>query len=74
MEYSDLNELERIGLAFVSGLIAGNALEKEGTEEVEEKPEPKHMAEECEVEVKKITQKEMADILDNLKNKILGGK
>ena len=74
MEYSDLNELERIGLAFISGLIAGNALEKEETEEVEEKPEPKHMATECEVEIKKITQKEMADILDNLKNKILGGK
>ena len=74
MEYSDLNELERIGLAFVAGIIAGNSLEKEV--EDEQNQAPKHMANEEEFEIctHKVTSKEMADILDNLKNKILGGK
>ena len=76
MEFSTL---EIIGLAFLSGLkineLADEVL-KEDEEKDEEKEDknPKHMATECEVEAKKITAEEMADILDNLKNKILGGK
>ena len=74
MEYSDLNELEKIGLAFVAGIIAGNSLEKEN--ENEKVQTPKHMANEEKIEIctNKVTPQEMAEILDNLKNKILGGK
>lgn len=62
MEISDLNELEKIGLAFLSGLVAATCIEKEKTEKIEK------------VEIKKVTQEEMGKILDDLKNKILGGK
>ena len=74
MEYSDLNELEKIGLAFVAGIIAGNSLEKEN--EDDQVQAPKHMANEEKIEIctNKVTPKEMAEILDNLKNKVLGGK
>ena len=34
----------------------------------------KHMAAECEVEVKKVAPEEMGKILDELKDKIVGGK
>ena len=74
MEFSTL---EIIGLAFLSGLkineLADEAI-KEDEEKNKEEKNPKHMATECEVEAKKITPEEMAEIFDNLKNKILGGK
>lgn len=71
MEISDLNELEKIGLAFLSGLVAATCIEKD-IEDAEEEKTEKIEAEK--IEIKKVTQEEMGKNLDDLKNKILGGK
>lgn len=79
----DFNNLEVIGLAFLSGLKIA-----EITEEVIEKKEceckskcnnTKDKVEESkesveEIQIKRISPDEMAHILDTLKNKVLGGK
>ncbi len=75
----DLNELEQIGLAFKCGLIAGMALEKAEDKETQE---PKHMSSEErktdsnieKIEFKKVTPEEMAKIIKDLGEKVLGGK
>jgi len=36
MNYDELNDLEKIGLAFISGVIAGTSLEKEEVEDNED--------------------------------------
>lgn len=36
MDYDDLNDLEKIGLAFISGVIAGTSLEKQEDDDEEE--------------------------------------
>ncbi len=36
MDYDDLNDLEKIGLAFISGVIAGTSLEKQENNDKEE--------------------------------------
>lgn len=82
MEFSTL---EIIGLAFLSGLKIAKITEdikEEGDdkEEVEAKCENKEVdntdnAENIEkIETKRITPKEMGEIFDMLKNKVLGGK
>lgn len=58
----DLSTFELIGLAFTCGYLAKNSLEE--NEKEDNKTEK--------VEIKKITPKEMGDILDGLKNKIMG--
>ena len=72
MDFNELNDLERIGLAFVAGVITGTSLEYE-TEK-----EPKHLENEKDsvekIEIKKVSSVEMAEILKGLENKILGGK
>ena len=75
----DLNELEQIGLAFKCGLIAGMDLEKAEDKETQE---PKHMSSEErktdsnieKIEFKKVTPEEMAKIIKDLGEKVLGGK
>lgn len=69
MDFDKLNDLEIIGLAFITGIIAGNYKRKEsGEKECGEKP--KHLKTGT-IEVKEIEPKEMLDILDTLKNKIM---
>ncbi len=66
MDFTKMNELEKIGLAFVAGMITGNCIEIE---------EPKHAEkEESKIEIRKVTPKEMKQILDYLENKVIGGK
>lgn len=36
MDYDDLNDLEKIGLAFISGVITGTSLEKQKDDSEEE--------------------------------------
>ena len=69
MGLGDLNELEKIGLAFISGIAAGCSLKKATDEEDEVEDEPIKK-----VEIQKVTPKEMGKVLDDLKNKIMGGK
>lgn len=79
MEFSTL---EIIGLAFLSGLKIAEITEDikeedDDKEEVEAKCENKEVdnAENIErIEIKGITPKEMGEIFDMLKNKVLGGK
>lgn len=80
MEFSTL---EIIGLAFLSGLKIAEITEDikeeddDKEEEVEAKCENKEVdnAENIErIEIKRITPKEMGEIFDMLKNKVLGGK
>lgn len=79
MEFSTL---EIIGLAFLSGLKIAEITEDikeedDDKEEVEAKCENKEVdnAEKIErIEIKRITPKEMGEIFDMLKNKVLGGK
>ncbi len=79
MEFSTL---EIIGLAFLSGLKIAEITEDikeedDDKEEVEAKCENKEVdnAENIErIEIKRITPKEMGEIFDMLKNKVLGGK
>lgn len=84
----DFNTLEIIGLAFLAGLniaeITENVMDEEETEKAGcegkhckfEQEDIKAKAEDKieKVEIKKVTQEEMGKILDDLKNKILGGK
>lgn len=79
MEFSTL---AIIGLAFLSGLKIAEITEDikeedDDKEEVEAKCENKEVdnAENIErIEIKRITPKEMGEIFDMLKNKVLGGK
>ncbi len=79
----DFNNLEVIGLAFLSGLKIAEIAE----EEIEEKEceckskcnNTKDKVEESkesveEIQIKRISPDEMAHIFDTLKNKVLGGK
>ena len=67
----DLNDFEKIGLAFVCGVTAGRALDVAEKDETKEESENKE--EEIEtVEIKKVTPKEMGEIFDGLKKKIIG--
>ena len=70
MDFDKLNDLEVIGLAFITGIIAGNYKKEESRENgCGEKPK-KHLKTGT-IEVKEIEPKEMLDILDTLKNKIM---
>ncbi len=56
-------------------VIKANKYDEMQKPKLSSEEQPKHMAdEEIEVEIKKITPKEMGNILDELKNKIVGGK
>lgn len=80
----DFNNLEVIGLAFLSGLKIAEIAEiaEEVIEEKECKSKcnnTKDKVEESkenveEIQIKRISPDEMAHILDTLKNKVLGGK
>lgn len=64
----DLNTLELIGAAFLSGVNVGKIAaecKKEDKEQEENKTE-------VQVEVKKISTEEMGKIFDELKNRIIG--
>ena len=55
-------------------VIKANKYDEMQKPKLSSEEQPKHMKTECEVEIKKITPKEMSNILDELKNKIVGGK
>ena len=68
----DLNDLEKIGLAFLSGLIAGSSLEKASDEDEEKQEEVKNKK----VVVGKIegtSAEEFINMIENMGKK-LGGK
>lgn len=76
-----LNKLEIIGLTFINGLQTAEIIEDLKKEDEEQNNENKTEKEEIveegridTVEIKKITPKEMSEILEDLKNKVLGGK
>lgn len=72
----DFNTLEIIGLAFLSGLHIAEITEDLNKKEKEEQEDNKNEKEEKnkKVEVKQITPEEMGEILNDIKNKIIGGK
>ncbi len=55
-------------------IIKANKYDEMQKPKLSSEEQPKHMAAECEVEVKKVTPEEMGKIFDELKNKIVGGK
>lgn len=67
--------LEIIGLAFLSGLKISEIAEELIEEEKEEKEETQEQEkkENMNITVKSISPKEMGEIFDKLKNKVLGG-
>ena len=70
--------LEIIGLAFLSGLKISEIAEELIEEEKEEKEEKEETQEQekkenMNITVKSISPEEMGEILDKLKNKVLGG-
>lgn len=79
----DFNELEVIGLAFLSGLkiaeIAEEVIEEKECECKSKCNSTKDKVEKSkenveEIQIKRISPDEMAHIFDTLKNKVLGGK
>lgn len=79
----DFNELEVIGLAFLSGLkiaeIAEEVIEEKECECKSKCNNTKDKVEKSkenveEIQIERISPDEMAHIFDTLKNKVLGGK
>ena len=79
----DFNELEVIGLAFLSGLkiaeIAEEVIEEKECKCKNKCNNTKDKVEKSkenveEIQIKRISPDEMAHIFDTLKNKVLGGK